>query len=59
MTTNDMRLPPGKSCGDCVNFAYCLRLFQCRYGSEECDWSPSRFRARAALAEAVVAGEGE
>jgi hypothetical protein len=46
MSDPSMRLPAGKTCGDCVNFAYCLRLFQCKYASETCDWAPARFREK-------------
>lgn len=38
-----MRLPPGKTCGDCVSFKRCLWLFQCNPFSRVCDFSPSRF----------------
>jgi hypothetical protein len=40
---DDMELPPGKKCGDCLSYSRCAWLFQCDPKSKRCDWSPSRF----------------
>ena len=45
--TNDMALPPGKTCGDCVHFKRCEWLIQCKREYTRCDWAPSRFREAA------------
>jgi hypothetical protein len=42
---NDMQLPDGKTCGDCVHYRKCLRLvYTVASHNKECDWSPSRFK---------------
>lgn len=43
---DDMKLPPGESCGGCASFKRCEWLIGCDPGSTRCDWSPSRFRPR-------------
>lgn len=43
MSEPTMQLPPGKTCGDCVHFRRCEKLFGCDPTSVTCDWSPSRF----------------
>ncbi len=40
----DMVLPDGKTCGDCGNHAYCVKLFGCKSHNVTCDWAPSRFQ---------------
>lgn len=40
---DDMKLPAGKTCGDCKHFNRCEWLISCKPTNEECDWSPSRF----------------
>lgn len=47
MSDQDMKLPEGKTCGDCANFEDCQFLFQCSASNTVCDWSPSYFRQRA------------
>jgi hypothetical protein len=44
----DMRLPPGKSCADCVSCARCCAMFIGAAGKNNgwCDFSPSRFHER-------------
>lgn len=44
-TGNDMDLPEGKNCGDCVHCRRCTAMFGHIPADESCDWSPSRFRA--------------
>lgn len=41
-----MKLPPGKTCSDCVHFARCARLVGAKETWTSCDWSPSRFQPR-------------
>lgn len=43
---DDMKLPTGKTCGDCDNLKRCAGLFSCPPTNTYCDWSPSRFRER-------------
>jgi hypothetical protein len=38
-----MRLPAGKTCGDCKHYEYCADLFDCRAANTVCDWAPHRF----------------
>ena len=40
---NDMKLPEGKMCRDCLNYRPCANLFKCKKDNTTCDWSPSRF----------------
>lgn len=45
--TDDMQLPPGKTCGDCVNWEHCFRFIHTiKPTNTRCDWSPSAFRER-------------
>lgn len=46
MAYDDMSLPAGKTCGDCVHHARCAFLFGCPSDNVTCDWSPSRFVQR-------------
>lgn len=39
-----MNLPEGKTCGDCVHCKRCTMMFGHIPADEVCDWSPSRFR---------------
>ncbi|MEQ9948151.1 MULTISPECIES: hypothetical protein [Pectobacterium] len=52
-----MRLPKGKSCGDCVHIKRCKAIFGHAETDTYCDWSPSRavFReeAKTDLSEGV------
>ena len=43
-TGDDMDLPEGKTCGDCVHCRRCTGMFGHIPADESCDWSPSRFR---------------
>jgi hypothetical protein len=47
-----MRLPVGKTCGDCLHIKRCKAIFGHVESGTCCDWSPSRFRA--AIASAAV-----
>jgi hypothetical protein len=47
----EMNLPAGKTCGDCVHFRHCNLIFGHIAADEVCDWSPSRFAARALVKE--------
>lgn len=42
--TNDMQLPAGATCRDCVGFFRCTKIISRRGHETECDWSPSAFR---------------
>lgn len=41
-----MKLPEGKTCGDCQSHGTCKALFGCSESNRECDWFPARFRPR-------------
>lgn len=41
---DDMSLPEGKTCGDCVHCRRCTLMFGHIPEDQSCDWSPSRFR---------------
>ena len=41
---DQMNLPEGKTCGDCVHCKRCTAMFGHIPTDESCDWSPSRFR---------------
>lgn len=43
---NDMKLPEGKTCGDCAHYNYCKQLFDCPASNTDCDWAPSRFKGK-------------
>lgn len=43
---DDMSLPAGMTCIDCVHVRRCCTMFGHIPGDETCDWAPSRFRAR-------------
>ena len=45
-TEEDMRLPPGRTCADCLRFRSC-QAFGVADGDEiTCDWAPSQFYPR-------------
>lgn len=46
-----MKLPEGKTCGDCAHFQRCVWLFGCKATNKTCDWAPSRFRPAAEKGE--------
>lgn len=46
MSDQDMKLPEGKTCGDCAHYKRCKALFDCPAENTQCDWAPSRFRQR-------------
>lgn len=41
---DEMRLPAGKTCGDCFHIRRCKAMFGHVETDTYCDWSPSRFR---------------
>jgi len=41
---DQMNLPEGMTCGDCVHCRRCTSMFGHIPTDESCDWSPSRFR---------------
>lgn len=43
----EMKLPPGKTCGDCRHIARCTGLGCTWLARESCDFHPSRFAAKA------------
>lgn len=45
-----MRLPKGITCGDCVHIRRCSMIYGHTETDTYCDWSPSRFIAKAKLA---------
>jgi len=55
---NDMKLPDGKTCGDCAHFKRtCEWLISCNPAATNCDWSPSRFVERAESKTEVADGK--
>lgn len=50
---DDMDLPVGKTCGDCVHVRRCTAMFGHIPEDESCDWSPSRFREKASATPEV------
>lgn len=42
--TDQMNLPEGKTCGDCLHCKRCTAMFGHIPADQSCDWSPSRFR---------------
>lgn len=42
--SDNMNLPTGKTCGDCVHSHRCTMMFGHIPADEVCDWAPSRFR---------------
>jgi len=59
--SDDMDLPEGKTCGDCVHIYRCKAIFGHVETDTTCDWSPSRFRANPAMAavDKLIEEEGE
>lgn len=53
-TGDDMDLPEGKTCGDCVHCGRCTSIFGHIPADESCDWSPSRFRQAVTSSEPVT-----
>ena len=45
---DDMNLPEGKTCADCVHCRRCTLMFGHIPEDEVCDWSPSRFHPQPA-----------
>lgn len=43
----EMKLPQGKTCGDCAHIKRCLAFGFTRATATSCDFHPSRFRAPA------------
>ncbi len=42
-TDEDMKLPAGKTCADCMRFEGCKKFIQCKGTNQWCDWAPSVF----------------
>jgi hypothetical protein len=38
--------PDGKTCADCIHFKRCSWLLSYSGKETQCDWAPSRFRAK-------------
>lgn len=51
---DDMKLPEGKTCGDCTHFGRCKWLFNCKPANKTCDWAPSRFQPKPKASARVV-----
>lgn len=47
---DQMSLPAGKTCGACAHFRFCNRVCGHIAADEVCDWAPSQFRQKAAIA---------
>lgn len=47
----DMQLPPGKTCGDCVHLRRCVTFGFTKILSTHCDFAPSRFLDVQTMAE--------
>ena len=43
---DDMALPDGKTCNNCVHKSRCFALYGISYSNTRCDFSPSRFKER-------------
>lgn len=48
MGIEKMKLPEGKTCGDCVHCRLCHTIFGRIPEDQVCDWRPSRFREKEA-----------
>ena len=46
MSDDDMKLPVGKTCGDCLHFGRCKWLVGVRGKETTCDFAPSRFQEK-------------
>lgn len=46
-----MRLPPGRTCGNCRHIRRCKMMFGHTETDTYCDWSPSRFALKTAQGE--------
>ena len=46
----EMNLPAGKTCGDCSFYGRCKAFFGCPATNDNCDWSPSKFKQKVAIA---------
>ena len=42
----DANLPTDKTCGDCVHFSRCNKIFGHIALDEVCDWAPSKFQEK-------------
>lgn len=42
----EMKLPAGKACADCVHFRRCKSFIGISGRETKCDWHPSRFREK-------------
>jgi len=45
MYEQNMKLPEGKTCSDCVQFNHCKDFLRLSGDETNCDWSPSYFCA--------------
>lgn len=43
---DDMKLPTGKTCADCVHLRRCVGLGYTKPENTTCDFAPSRFRLK-------------
>ena len=46
MTDDDMKLPLGKTCNDCVHDRRCKAMFGVKGNETTCDFAPSRFHQK-------------
>lgn len=54
-TGDDMDLPEGKTCANCVHCRRCTAMFGHIPEDQSCDWSPSRFREATAVINSLGA----
>lgn len=43
-----MKLPAGKTCGDCKHLAWCTQAYSVKVKNTMCDFEPVRFQEREA-----------
>jgi hypothetical protein len=56
-TIDDMALPAGKTCGDCIGWARCKAFIgSLKPTNTRCDWAPSAFRDREASGSRPTTG---
>jgi len=55
MCEENMKLPEGKTCSDCIQFNYCKEFLSLSGDETNCDWSPSYFSECVASAPRTVA----
>lgn len=49
----EMKLPAGKTCGDCANCRHCTGMYGIKPTDTSCDFWPGRYRERAPSARGM------